>query len=64
MLDVPSTAAQILIDIIQTNLPEGVTLTVKEHTVEDDDVRYIPDVELKNLRKELEEIKGPKEEIK
>lgn len=58
MLDVPSTDAQILIDIIQTNLPEGVTLTVKEHTVEDDDIRYIPDIELKNLRKELDEIKG------
>jgi len=62
MLDVPSTTAQILIDIFQTNLPEGVTLTVKEHAAEDDDLRYIPDVELKSLRKELESIKGQQEE--
>jgi hypothetical protein len=62
MLDVPSTTAQILIDIFQTNLPEGVTLTVKEHAAEDEDIRYIPDVELKSLRKELESIKGQQEE--
>ncbi|KRZ38525.1 Sorting nexin-6 [Trichinella pseudospiralis] len=51
-----SSTGSLLIDIIKTDLPEGVTLNVKSHTKADEEYRYIPDLELKEQRKLLETV--------
>ncbi|XP_029726252.1 large ribosomal subunit protein mL48 [Aedes albopictus] len=47
--------------LLQAALPEGVTLTVSEHTSEVDDGRYVPDRELLELRQKLDEMGGSRE---
>ncbi|KRZ71365.1 Sorting nexin-6 [Trichinella papuae] len=51
-----SSTGSLLIDIIKTDLPEGVTLNVKPHTKADEEYRYIPDLELKEQKKLLETV--------
>lgn len=34
-------------------------MCVKPHTQEDEDVRYVPDIELEQLRAELQALGGP-----
>ncbi|KAL1236326.1 Large ribosomal subunit protein [Trichinella pseudospiralis] len=53
-----SSTGSLLIDIIKTDLPEGVTLNVKSHTKADEEYRYIPDLELKEQRKLLETVEA------
>jgi hypothetical protein len=50
-----STLAPILYECIQLNLPEGVQLNVTEPTSEEDEFRYIPDIEMMELKKSLDE---------
>ncbi|XP_062552862.1 large ribosomal subunit protein mL48 [Armigeres subalbatus] len=47
--------------VLQAALPEGVNLTVNEHTNEVDDGRYVPDRELLELRQKLDEMGGSRE---
>ncbi|KRX14360.1 Sorting nexin-6 [Trichinella nelsoni] len=51
-----SSTGSLLIDIIKTDLPEGVTLNIKPHTAADEEYRYIPDLELKEQQKLLETV--------
>ncbi|KRY38555.1 Sorting nexin-6 [Trichinella spiralis] len=51
-----SSTGSLLIDIIKTDLPEGVTLNIKQHTAADEEYRYIPDLELKEQQKLLETV--------
>ncbi|EDW11113.1 39S ribosomal protein L48, mitochondrial [Drosophila mojavensis] len=44
--------------IAQAALPEGVHLTVSEHTDEHDERRYVPDKDLLDLKAELERMGG------
>ncbi|KAF7996230.1 hypothetical protein HCN44_001862 [Aphidius gifuensis] len=44
----------ILIRMMEAALPEGVTMTVDEWTFEKDELRYVPDKELMDLKVELE----------
>lgn len=44
--------------LVQAALPEGVTLNVVEHQPELDEIRYVPDTELKELEEELEDLGG------
>lgn len=44
----------ILIRMMEAALPEGVTMTVDEWTLEKDELRYVPDKELMDLKVELE----------
>jgi large subunit ribosomal protein L48 len=52
--DVPTTILPILVNIVQAALPVGVTMTVKEHEVADEEIRYIPDLELLELKEQLQ----------
>lgn len=61
VVDVPSNIMSIFIEAVQTALPEGVNLEVHVHTKEHEEARYVPDLELKELEKTLEEMGGPRE---
>jgi len=51
-----STTAPLLFEAIQLNLPEGVQLSVGEPSAEEDNFRYVPDLELKELKEQLDEL--------
>jgi large subunit ribosomal protein L48 len=59
VVDLPSTVGSILFEVLQTALPEGVSMTVHEHKEEYEEIRYIPDVQLLELKSQLEELGGP-----
>lgn len=60
-----STIAPFLFETIQLNLPEGVQLSVTIPTTEDDEFRYVPDIELDELKQKLEEAtRKPKDNAK
>lgn len=48
----------IYLRLIQTALPEGVTLKVVQHKPEIEEVRFVPDTQLKELQEELEDLGG------
>lgn len=47
---------QILLRAVEASTPEGVTVQVVPHEEYHEEVRYIPDQELKTLKQELEEM--------
>lgn len=51
---VTTCALTLLIDAIMCAKPPGVVIRVGPHRLEDDDLRYIPDLQLQALEKELE----------
>ncbi|XP_067009692.1 large ribosomal subunit protein mL48 [Anabrus simplex] len=56
IVDVPNTLLSVLLEVLKTSLPEGVTLRVHEHLPEHEEIRYVPDnelIELKNLLESL-----------
>ena len=55
-----STMGPMLFEIVQLNLPEGVEFKVSLFSFEEDEFRYIPDLELGDKRKELEELNKEK----
>jgi large subunit ribosomal protein L48 len=57
--DLKSTFAPLLFESIQLNLPEGVQMSISVPTVEEEEFRYVPDIELNELRQRLTEIEGP-----
>ncbi|PNF38672.1 hypothetical protein B7P43_G01218 [Cryptotermes secundus] len=59
VIHLPSTVGSILFEVLQTALPEGVSMTVHEHKEEHEETRYIPDAELLELKSQLEELRGP-----
>merc|ERR1712189_158148 len=54
-----STKAPIFFSIIQTALPEGVKLNINHHHTDDELARYVPDLELNQLKLSLVEMGGP-----
>lgn len=58
--DVPAKFYPILLRVAQAALPEGVTLNVVEHQPEHDEIRYVPDNDLRELKEQLEEMGGPR----
>lgn len=48
-----STLAPFLFETIELNLPEGVQLSVTIPTAEEDEFRYVPDIELNELKQKL-----------
>lgn len=54
--DLTNTALPQLISLFTTHLPEGVTLRVRHHTASDEENRYIPDRQLRELHGQLSEI--------
>ncbi|XP_021939637.1 39S ribosomal protein L48, mitochondrial isoform X2 [Zootermopsis nevadensis] len=59
VVDLPSTVGSIFFEVLQTALPEGVTMTVHEHEEAYEELRYIPDVQLLELKSELEKLRNP-----
>ncbi|XP_066983237.1 large ribosomal subunit protein mL48 isoform X3 [Macrobrachium rosenbergii] len=57
--DLSSILAPLFMEVIQHGLPDCVELTVQEHLPEHSEVRYIPDLELKELRAQLHDLGGP-----
>lgn len=44
--------------LVQAALPEGITMDVMEHQPEHEEIRYVPDTELKQLLGELNDLGG------
>ena len=55
----PSTRVPIFIELIQAGLPQSVSLTIHKHSEEIDRLRYVPDMELKELKTLLDSLGGP-----
>lgn len=64
MSDVPAWALGTLLRVARASLPEGCWLSVHEHTVEHEEVRYVPDNQLRELKQQLEEMGGSRPEKK
>ncbi|XP_038214996.1 uncharacterized protein LOC119834645 [Zerene cesonia] len=64
VVDVPAWALGTLLRVSRALLPEGCTLNVHEHTVEHEDIRYVPDNELLDLKQQLEDMGGSRPEKK
>lgn len=58
LYDLPAHFYPIYLRLVQAALPEGVTLNVIEHTPDIEEIRYVPDTELKQLQDELDELGG------
>ncbi|RZF39161.1 hypothetical protein LSTR_LSTR005789 [Laodelphax striatellus] len=58
IVDVPSTTFALYLEVIQAALPQGVSITVVPHLDEYDEVRYVPDYELDELKTQLNELVG------
>ncbi|KAK6181738.1 hypothetical protein SNE40_009532 [Patella caerulea] len=54
--DVPSPTLPILVELISTHAPEGVNIVVKKPDEEDEEFRYIPELEKKELKSQIEAI--------
>jgi len=54
-----SKVCPLFVEAVQAAKPPGVTLYIAPHTQVDEDFRYIPDLQLEALEKELEELKQP-----
>nr|SVE75554.1 EOG090X0MUO [Daphnia dolichocephala] len=59
VVDLEATKAPLFFHIIQAALPEGVKMTVKPHDDTDEEHRYVPDLELTQLKNELNALGGP-----
>lgn len=59
MYDVAAPIYPMLLRVAQAALPEGVQLNVAEHTEDDEEIRYVPDRELLELKIQLDDMGGP-----
>ncbi|CAD5123377.1 DgyrCDS11733 [Dimorphilus gyrociliatus] len=64
LLKMPSNVAPILLDTLQCNMPEGVSMTVKEPQEDEDEFRYVPDLMLQDLFQQVAEIDKTREDRK
>ncbi|XP_013191132.2 large ribosomal subunit protein mL48 [Amyelois transitella] len=62
--DVPAWALGTLLRVARASLPEGCTLNVQEHAVEHEEIRYVPDNQLIELKQQLEDMGGSRAEKK
>ncbi|XP_077518837.1 mitochondrial ribosomal protein L48 [Amblyomma americanum] len=51
--------APVFVEAVQGILSEGVRLSVHRHLPEHEEIRYVPDLELEELQRQLEEIVNP-----
>ncbi|XP_015118042.1 uncharacterized protein LOC107041804 [Diachasma alloeum] len=58
--DLPSPKFPVYVRMLEAALPEGVTLNVLEWKPEREELRYVPDKQLLDLKTELESIRKPK----
>ncbi|XP_050347178.1 uncharacterized protein LOC126771364 [Nymphalis io] len=64
VVEVPAWALGTLLRVSRALLPEGCTLNVHEHTPEHEEVRYVPDNELIELKQQLDDMGGSRTEKK
>lgn len=64
MTDVPAWALGTLLRVARTLLPEGCSLKVHEHSIAHEEVRYVPDNQLLELKDQLEGMGGSRSERK
>lgn len=64
VVDVPAWALGTLLRISRAYLPEGCTLNVHEHTVDHEEIRYVPDNELIELKQQLDDMGGSRQDNK
>ncbi|XP_075974781.1 mitochondrial ribosomal protein L48 [Anticarsia gemmatalis] len=62
--DVPAWALGTLLRLARAVLPEGCTLRVHEHAIEHEEVRYVPDNQLLELKQQLQDMGGSRAEMK
>ena len=60
VVDVPSTVAAIFIQAVQASQPQGVDISIHEHQPEHDEIRYVPDYELEELKTQLDSMQKKK----
>ena len=53
-----SNSGPVLIDLIRSSLPSGVRLSIHRHTDECESAKFIPDLELLDLKEQLEDLRG------
>ena len=58
----PNTLAPTLIETLQQNTPSGVSVKVKQPDLQEDDFRYVPDLVLRELKSQLDDIDRDREE--
>ena len=59
VVDMPSTTALVFIQLIQAMQPQGINLEIRKHLDEHEQIRYVPDIELKQLKTQLTDLGGP-----
>ncbi|XP_025837502.1 uncharacterized protein LOC112906791 [Agrilus planipennis] len=59
MLDVTSSVLPVFLRLIKSSLPAGITVEVVNHEDFHEEIRYVPDKELLDLKQQLEEMEGP-----
>ncbi|XP_012545314.1 uncharacterized protein LOC101739219 [Bombyx mori] len=64
VVDVPAWALGTLLRVSRALLPEGCTLNVHEHTPEHEEIRYVPDNQLIDLKQQLEGMGGSRADKK
>nr|XP_026485480.1 39S ribosomal protein L48, mitochondrial [Vanessa tameamea] len=64
VVDVPAWSLGTLLRVSRALLPEGCTLSVHEHAPEHEEVRYVPDNELIELKQQLDVMGGSRSEKK
>ncbi|KAJ8721505.1 hypothetical protein PYW07_002280 [Mythimna separata] len=62
--DVPAWALGTLLRVSRAVLPEGCTLRVHEHEIAHEEVRYVPDNQLIELKQQLEDMGGSRADRK
>ncbi|XP_063538254.1 uncharacterized protein LOC134747588 [Cydia strobilella] len=64
VVDVPAWALGTLLRCARAALPQGCELHVHEHAVEHEEIRYVPDNQLLELKQQLEDMGGSRAEKK
>ena len=54
--ELPSTTAPLVADLLRASLPPGVQLSLPRPERHHDEVRYVPDLQLKELKQQLAEV--------
>lgn len=57
--DVQTPLLPVFLRLAQAALPEGVELNVLEHSEDQEEVRFVPDKDLLELKAQLDEMGGP-----
>lgn len=60
IVNVPSTTLSVLLEALYASIPQGVTLQIHEHKEEYEELRYVPDYDLMELKSQLETMSIPK----